>query len=663
MTLHGDRRVDDWFWMRDRTDPRVMAYLEAENAYTDAVMAHTKPLEDELYTEMLGRIKEDDDSPPVRRGEYWYYSRTEKGKAYPIYARKHGALDASEEIILDQNAEAEGKAFYQLGALAVSPDHRRLAILEDTNGYEDFVLRVKELDTGRWNDDSIAPLGFGLAWASDSATLFYTTTDAAKRSDSVWRHVLGDPRQQDVRVFHDPDPLFNVGVERDRSGRYVIITAGSFTQSEAWLVDAAVPASAPVVVRPRASEVEYEVCAGADRLFITTNLGGATNFAVYTAPFSAPSEWTPWQAHDAAVFVEGVLPLAEHIVVQQRMKGLRVLRVVELANADAHFVEFPEAAYGVDLGSNPEFAGHSMRFVYSSLITPPSTFDYDCRTRARVLVKQQEVPNYDPSQYAIERVEAVARDGTRVPISMVYKAPLVRDGSRPALLYAYGSYGATMEPTFSSARFSLVDRGFVYAIAHVRGGQEMGRPWYDDGKMMKKMNSFTDFIDAGRHLVAERITAPSRLAANGGSAGGLLMGAVVNLAPELWNAVVADVPFVDVINTMSDASIPLTAQEWEQWGNPAVEAEYRYMLRYSPYDNVAARAYPALLITSGVNDSRVAYWEPTKWTAKLRTLNIGTRPLLLKMNMGAGHGGRSRRYERIREQAFRYAFVIDQTPR
>ena len=660
--LHGDTRVDDYAWLRDRTNPDTIAYLEAENAYTAEVMRHTEPLQKTLYDEMLSRINEDDSQPPAPKDDWFYYSRTEKGKGYRIFCRKKGSLDAPEEVYFNQNAAAEGHEFYQLGALEVSPDHNLLALLVDTSGYEDFVLQVKDLRTGDMLADRIDPLGFGLAWASDSLTMYYVTTDSAKRGCQVWRHRLGENRELDTSIYRDDDVLFNVGVSRSRSGDFIFITSGSFTSGETWALDALAPASALRLIAPRASGMEYDVSHCGDWFYIVTNRDAAQNFKVMRAPVANPDRWEEWLPHRDDVFVEAVEVFEEFVVVQERQGGLRTMRVTDLRTAGAHYIAFPEPAYGVDLSLNPEYRTPLLRFTYSSLVTPNSVYDYDMATRTRELKKRDEVlGGYDPSAYAVERLMVPARDGALVPVSLVYQKPFAKDGERPLLLYAYGAYGYTMEPAFNSQRFSLVDRGFTFAIAHVRGGQEMGRGWYDDGKMRKKMNSFTDFIDCARYLVKERYTASDRLVANGASAGGLLMGAITNLAPELFHAVVADVPFVDVINTMLDASIPLTAQEWEQWGNPQDEADYRYMMGYSPYDNVERKAYPRVLVTSGITDSRVAFWEPAKWVAKLRSLKTDSNALLLKMNMGAGHGGSSGRYERLKEQAFRYAFILEQT--
>lgn len=661
-SLHGERRVDEYAHFRDRKHPETIPYLEAENAYTDAMTVHTKELEEQLYQEILGRIKEDDSGVPVLRDGWYYYSRTERGKQYPIFARKRGSLEAPEEIYFDQNREAEGYAFFQLAGMEVSPNHHLLAILVDTNGYEDFALRVKDLRTGAWLEDRVEKVSWGLAWANDNRTLFYMTFDSAKRGDKVWRHELGTPHAYDVMVYHDPDPLFNVNLHRDRSEAWIVMGSGSFTSSEVHVVPTDAPMTAPRMLAPRRPNVEYSVEGGAGYFYIHTN-DGAQNFKVMRARFGAtdPTQWEEWLPHRPAVYVEGVMPFKEHVVVMERREGLRRLRIHDVATRAVHEVEFPEAAYGVFPGANPEFNTRTVRFTYSSLVTPNSVYDYAMDTRTRELKKRDEVlGGYDPTQYVVERTTATARDGTQVPVSLVYRKGLARDGKRALLLYAYGSYGATTEPTFSSVRFSLIDRDITYAIAHVRGGEEMGRQWYDDGKMMRKMNTFTDFIDVAEHLVKEGYTSRDRIIAHGGSAGGLLMGVVANMRPDLFKVIVADVPFVDVINTMLDASIPLTAQEWEQWGNPQTPEHYRYMRRYSPYDNVQRQDYPRMLVVSGINDSRVAYWEPTKWVARLREMKTDQNPLLLRMQMGAGHGGGSGRYERYREMAFRYAFMIDQ---
>ncbi len=661
-TIHGDVLIDDYAWFRNRGNPAVIAHLEAENAYTEAMTAATQPLRDALYAELVGRIKETDLSVPTFDAPYWYYTRTEQGKPYPIYCRKLRSLEASEEVIFDQNAAAKGRKFFSLGGFEVSPNHQLLALLVDTTGYEDFTLRVKDLRTGKFLRDRKEKLGFGLAWASDNRTVFYMSTDSAKRGDRVWRHTIGTSVRQDVNVFHEPNVLFNVGVQRLRSGKFITISAGSFTQGDTRVIDAAHPSRPARLIAARRTGVEYDVEHGNGYFWIVTN-AGAPNFKVARVPDTAAdlSSWTDWLPPRADVFVENIAVFQNHAVVSERREGLRRLRVTTLATEATHDIAFPEAAYGVSLAGNPMFESSSLRFTYSSLVTPSTVFDYDMATRERSVKKTQEVlGGYDPTKYGVERRMARARDGVMVPVSLVYRLPLVRDGKRPLLEYAYGSYGANTEPTFSTNRVSLLDRGVIYAIAHIRGGQEMGRSWYDDGKMLKKKNTFTDFIDVGEYLVQEGYTSPDRMLANGGSAGGLLMGVVANMRPDLYKAIIAAVPFVDVINTMSDASIPLTAQEWEQWGNPSKADEYTYMRSYSPYENVERKSYPAMLVTSGLNDSRVAYWEPTKWVARLRELKTDSNPLLLRMNMGAGHGGSSGRYERLKEIAFDYAFMLEQ---
>ena len=659
-TLHGEVRVDDYFWLREKTNPEVTAYLEAENAYTTQKMKHTEALQDKLYQEMLGRIKETDLSVPVFDTGWWYYSRTEQGKNYPIFCRKRGSLSAPEEVYLDQNALAEGKKFHALGGVDVSPDGETLLYLEDLTAFREYTLYVKDLKTGKIVDQ-IPNVWNGTAWANDNKTFFYMTADSAKRGNTVWRHVIGTPREQDVKVFQEDNVLNNVGVQRSRSGKYVFITADGFTSSEWRIIPTANPTSEPRVVAARRPNVEYSVD-HADGFFLILTNDSATNFRIVKAPEDnpGPANWVDWLPHRDSVFVEGVDTFKNFVVVSERSGGLRRLRVADLKNNKTHYVTFPEKAYGVYPGGNPEFNTQTYRFSYSSLVTPNSVYDYDLATRKRELKKRQEIPSgYDANSYEVQRFMAPARDGVSVPVSVLLRKGTQLDGSHPLLLYAYGSYGFTLEPTFNSNVLSMVDRGFIYAIAHIRGGQEMGRRWYDDGKMLKKKNTFNDFIDVAEELIRRKYTTSERLVANGGSAGGLLMGAVANMRPDLFRAIVADVPFVDVINTMSDGSLPLTAQEWEQWGNPAVPEQYAYMRTYSPYDNVAAKDYPWMLVTTSLNDSQVMYWEPAKWVARLRSLKTDQNPLYLKTNMAGGHGGSSGRYERLHEAAFRYAFMLD----
>jgi oligopeptidase B len=658
-TLHGDVRVDDYSWLREKSNPAVIAYLDAENAWTAGGMKHTEELQERLYREMLGRIRETDLSVPYREAGWWYYTRTEQGKAYPIFARRRGTPQAAEEVYFDQNAAARGRQYHALGGMDVSPDGNLLLYLEDITAFREYTLYVKDLESGEILDQ-LDHVWNGTAWADDNRTFFYMTADAAKRGNAVWRHVIGTPREQDVRVFEEDDVLNNVSVSRSRSGKYVFIPSEGFTSSEWRVIPTAHPTAEPRVVAPRRPGVEYSVDHAEGDFLIYTN-ADAVNFRVARAPeeHPDPEHWTDWLPHRDSVFVESVDAFKGFVVVSERVGGLRRLRVTDLRSGTSHYITFPESAYGVFPAANPEFDTQLYRFSYSSLVTPSSVYDYNVGTRRRTLLKRQEIPSgFRASAYEVRRFFAPARDGMRIPVSLLMKRGSTLDGRSPALLYAYGSYGATMEPTFNSNVLSLVDRGFVYAIAHIRGGQEMGRRWYDDGKMLNKLNSFHDYIDVAEELVRRKYSDSSRMVAIGGSAGGLLVGAVANMRPDLFRAVVADVPFVDVINTMLDGSLPLTAQEWEQWGNPRIREQYEYMMRYSPYDNVRPQGYPWMLVTTSLNDSQVMYWEPAKWVARLRATRTDQHPLYLKTNMAGGHGGSSGRYDRLRETAFRYAFML-----
>jgi len=658
--LHEEQRVDNYFWLREKSDPEVLNYLEAENAYTAAGMKHTEALQETLYKELIGRIKETDTAVPYRRDGYWYYTRTEQGKAYPIYCRRKGTLDAPEEIYLDQNELAKDRKFHAFGGMDVSPDGRTLLYLEDLTAFREYTLYVKDLTTGGIVD-SIPDVWNGTAWADDNRTFFYMRADAAKRGYQVWRHVVGDARQHDALVFQETDVLNTVSVDRSRSGRFVFIPSEGFTSSEWRAIPTAAPVSAPIVIAPRRRNVEYSIDHGNGLFYMLTN-EQARNFKVVVAPDRDPASavWRDWLPHRVAAFVEQVDVFERFVVVLERRGGLRRLRVTDLTSKDTHDIPFPETAYGVFPSGNPEFSTELFRFTYSSFVTPPSVYDYNMRSRLRALKKRQEIPSgFTPTKYEVQRRMARARDGVLVPVSLLLPRGARLDGSNPLLLYAYGSYGFASEPAFNPAVFSLVDRGMIFAIAHVRGGQEMGRQWYDDGKMLRKMNTFHDFIDAAEYLVKSGYTRPDRLVANGASAGGLLMGAVANLRPDLFKAIVAEVPFVDVINTMLDESLPLTAQEWEQWGNPTDPEHYAYMRQYSPYDNIEQQAYPWMLVTTSFNDSQVMYWEPAKWVAKLRATKTDANPFYFKINLAGGHGGSSGRYDRLREVAFRYAFMLD----
>lgn len=655
--LHGDRRQDDYFWLRHRDDPEVRAYLEAENAYTELVMAPTAAFQAGLYREMLARIKEDDQTVPYRRGAWLYYARTEKGKQYPIHCRTAGP-GAPEMVTLDLNRLAEGHAFLALGVYEVSDDGRRLAYSLDLTGYRDYTLVVKDLATGELLPDRIEHVS-SAAWAADGRTLFYVTEDAAKRPWRLWRHRLGEPA--DDLVYEEADELFRVGVWRSRSRALLFLGVESHTATEVRFLPAAEPTAPWRLVAPREADHEYAVDHGGDRLWIRTNGNGARNFRVVTAPLDAPGpeHWTEVVPHREDVVLEDLDVFADYWVLHERVDGLPRLRVTGLADGAAHHIEFAEPAYDVTGEGNAEFVTGIYRFRYESPITPPSVFDYDMATRARILRKRTEVlGGFDPDRYRVERLHATAPDGVRVPVSLVAPRHAPRDGTSPLLLVGYGAYGAPYPVTFSSARLSLLDRGVTVAIAHVRGGGELGKRWHDAGRMLAKRNTFTDFIAVAEHLVQHGYTARDRLVIEGASAGGLLIAAVLNLRPDLCRAAVLRVPFVDVINTMLDESLPLTVGEFEEWGNPKVRAHYEYLKTYCPYSNVRPQPYPAILVRTSFYDSQVMYWEPAKWVARLRALKTDDNVLLLKCNMNAGHGGASGRYDALRELAFDYAFIL-----
>jgi len=660
-TLHGDVRIDNYYWLRERSNPDVIAYLEAENEYTTAVMKHTEPLQQKLYDELLGRIKETDLSVPVKIDDYYYYKRTEEGKQYPIHVRKSGSLDAPEEIILDENALAAGFEYFSIDAFETSPDHQLLAYAADTSGSEQYTIYVKNLATGEMYADQIPHTYANIAWANDNRTIFYSTLDHAKRPDKLYRHTLGGDPQNDKLIYHEKDEAFWLYIHRTKSKAYLLLELASETTSEVHYLPADRPNGEFKVIHPRQDKLEYSVDHHDNRFLIVTN-DNAQNFKLVAAPVTDPARknWTEIIPHRAAVKIDRIDVFADFMAVYERENGLRQISVHDLVGMKTHRVEFPEEVYTFYTEDNPDFNSQLLRFTYTSMITPKSVYDYNMKTHERELKKQEEVlGGYDPTEYHTERIFATAADSTRIPISLVYRKGLVKNGANPLLLYGYGSYGSSSEPRFASSALSYLDRGFVYARAHVRGGGEMGRYWYEEGKLLHKKNTFTDFIACAEHLIAEGYTASDRLAIGGGSAGGLLIGAVVNMRPDLFKAAVADVPFVDVINTMADPTIPLTVIEYDEWGNPADEEYYRYMLSYSPYDNVAAQSYPNLLITAGLNDPRVQYWEPAKWTAKLRALKTGNNLLILKTNMGAGHMGASGRYNYLKEYAFEIAFVLD----
>lgn len=659
--IHSDIRVDEYAWLRDRDDPAVIAYLEAENRYTESVMRPTEDLQQRLFEEMRARIKETDLSVPEPLGDWLYYSRTEAGAQYPIYCRRRTADGSPEQIILDLNPLAEGRSYFRLGAFEVSPDHRLLAWSSDTSGAESFTLRIRDLTTGEELSESIGNLSASVAWANDSATLFYVVLDAARRPCRLYRHRLGSDASTDALVYFEADEAFFLDVNRTRSKAYLLMELSSHSTSEVRFASADRPEDPFEVVVPRRPGVEYGVSHHGDRLFITTN-DEAPNFRLVSAPVSNPSKalWVPVLPYRPAVRVDGTDAFRDHLVVYEREAGLRQVRILDLTTGVEHLIPFPEPVYSVHEHENPEFDTTLLRFTYTSMVTPSAVVDYDMRARSWTVRKQTEVlGGYDPSLYRSERLFATAPDGIRVPVSLVYKLPFEQSGSRPLWLTGYGAYGISYDPSFSSNSLTLLDRGFVVAIAHVRGGEEMGRDWYESGKLLAKRNSFTDFIAAAEHLVAEGYTAPGRLVINGGSAGGLLMGAVTNLRPDLFAAVVAEVPFVDVVNTMLDASLPLTVIEYDEWGNPNDAEAYACIRSYSPYDNVETTGYPHMLVTAGLHDPRVAYWEPAKWVARLRARKTDGNRLLLRTNMAAGHGGASGRWDYLREVAFKYAFVLE----
>jgi oligopeptidase B len=662
--------------MRYREDAAVIEHLEAENAYTAASLAHTEELQDALYKEMRLRIKEADSSVPVRRGAFEYYTRTEQGQQYSIYCRQQG--NGPEEILLDVNALAAGHEFCKVANVDVSPNGRYLAYAVDFNGSEHFELRIKDLHTGQLLPERIEHTYYSLEWANDNATLFYNTLDSASRPYRIWRHTLGTDSASDVMIHEETDESYFTWVRKSRSGAYLFINVQNNTTSE-WRYASADQPAEFVMFATRQPHVEYKLDhhttirhsfasqgASAGRFLILTN-ENAQNFKLMECDVAqtAKEHWRELIPHRAEVLLDNLEVFQDYLVLLEREGGLKQLRVTNPHGQNARRVAFPEPVYTYwltnwyETDQNPEYETHTLRFTYSSLITPDSVIDYGLADGSWVVRKRQEVPGYDADQFVSERLLATASDGAQVPISIVYKRGSVKDGGTPLFLYAYGSYGATVEPQFSSNRLSLLERGVTCALAHIRGGSEMGRAWYENGKLQHKKNTFTDFIACAEHLIAQGYTSANKLAIMGVSAGGLLMGAVTTLRPDLFKCVVAKVPFVDVINTMNDPSIPLTVIEWEEWGNPAKPDDFAYMLSYSPYDNVQARAYPDLLVTGGLNDPRVAYWEPAKFVAKLRELKTDPNRLLLKTNMGAGHGGASGRFDYLQEIALEYAFMLD----
>jgi oligopeptidase B len=660
VTMHGDTRDDPYYWLRERATPEVIAYLGAENTYLEQSLEHTQPLQQQIYAEMRARIKEVDASVPVQRDDYFYYTRMEQGKQYAIHCRKHASLDAPEQVLLDQNALAEGHCYFQLGVFKVSPNHQLLAYSIDIAGSEIYTIFFKDLATGALLPDQITNAYYGVEWANDNRTLFYNTLDDALRAYKAFRHTLGSSPAEDVLMYHEADEAFYLNITKTRSSAYVLITLESTTSTEVRFAPADQPHADFAVVQSRLPNVEYSVDHHGEDFLIVTNQQ-AQNFKLVTAPIATPG-WEHWRElipHRTDVLIDGIDVFHDYLAVYERAGGLKRIRVSQPDGGAPCYVQFPEPVYSFTPGPNEQFGTSTLRFTYTSLVTPDSVIDYDMRAGNWELKKQDEIAGYDPAGFTSERIYATSADGARVPISLVRKKGVAHNGSSPVLLYGYGSYGYTIEPAFDSKRLSLLERGVVFAIAHIRGGSDMGRAWYDDGKLLHKRNSFTDLIACAEHLIAEGYTSRARLAIMGGSAGGLLVGATVTMRPDLFKAVIAHVPFVDVLNTMSDPSIPLVVPEYQQWGNPANPAEYEYMKSYSPYDNVAATDYPHMLVTAGLNDPRVAYWEPAKWVARLRATKTDQNLLLLRTNMSTGHFGASGRYDELKEVAQEWAFLID----
>ncbi|WP_167618087.1 S9 family peptidase [Maribellus sediminis] len=662
LTIHGDTRIDNYYWLNERENPEVIAYLEAENAYKDEVMKPTEVLQEKLYDEIKSKIKEEDESVPYKKNGYYYYSKTEAGKEYYLLCRKKGSLDAEEEVLLDVNQLAEGYEYYAVGSYSVSKDNKILAFGVDTLSRRKYTIYFKNLETGELLEDAIPLTTGGAVWANDSKTVYYTLKDdVTLRSEKIMKHTLGTPVEDDRVTYYEADETFDVFIYKSKTDDYLIIGSESTLTSEYRYLDANHPEGEFKVIQPRIRELEYSVDQVEDYFYIRTNLD-AQNFRLMRTPLNATEKehWEEVIPHRDDVYFSDFDVFKDYLVLTERKEGISNIRVMPW-KGEEYFIDFDEEVYSVHSSINMDFDTEVFRFNYTSMTTPISTFDFNMKTKERTLLKEQEVlGGYDKNNYATKRIYATAMDGTKIPMSIVYKKGVQKDGNNPALIYGYGSYGHTIDPSFSVARLPLLDRGFVYAIAHIRGSQIYGRQWYEDGKLLNKMNTFTDFNDCAQFLIDEGYTNSEKLFALGGSAGGLLMGACINLKPELYKGVIAAVPFVDVVTTMLDESIPLTTGEFDEWGNPKEEKYYYYMKSYSPYDNVVAKDYPAMLVTTGLHDSQVQYWEPAKWVAKLRDLKTDDNLLIFHINMDYGHGGASGRFEWIKETALEYAFILDQ---
>ena len=672
LSIHGDTRVDNYYWMKlsdeqknaktpDEHTQEVVNYLETENTYKDEVLGHLSGFQDKLFDEIVGRIKQTDMSVPYKYNGYYYITRYEEGKEYPIYSRKKGSLEAEEEIMLNVNDLAKDYDFYSIGGRSVSPNNKIVAYGEDTLSRRIYNIKFKNLETGELLEDQIPNCTGGLTWANDNKTVFYTIKDDALRAYKIMRHTLGTDYKDDVEIYHESDDTFGTYVYKTKSEKYIVIGSYATVSTEYRILEADNPNGEFRLFQERERDHEYGIAHIDDKWYIRTNKDGASNFKIMTCNESETSKgsWTNFIDHRDDVFVSDFDLFKNYMVISERIEGITNLKIHPW-EGEGHYVDFGEDSYLAYTSVNPDFDTDIVRLGYTSLTTPNSTYDYDVNSKSLELLKQQEVVgDFNADDYASERIYATAEDGTKIPISIVYKKGFKKDGVSPVLLYGYGSYGASMDPYFSSVRLSLLDRGFAFAIAHIRGGQEMGRAWYDNGKLLKKKNTFTDFIDCGKHLVNNKYASEDMLFAMGGSAGGLLMGAVMNMAPDLWKGVISAVPFVDVVTTMLDSSIPLTTGEYDEWGNPNEKEYYEYIKSYSPYDNVEAKNYPATLVTTGYHDSQVQYWEPAKWVAKLRELKTDNNPLIMHCNMDAGHGGQSGRFRRYKETALEYAFMLD----
>lgn len=664
LVKHKDVRIDNYYWLNDRENPEVIDYLKAENDYTKQVMLHTEDFQKALFEEMKGRIKEDDTSVPYKLNGYWYITRFEKGQDYPVYTRKKETLDAVEEILFDCNQMAKGFAFFNLGSMSISPDNTMASFSVDTVGRRQYTIQIKNLVTGEIYADKIENTTSSSTWANDNKTLFYCMKDAVTlRSEKIFKHKLHTESSEDIEVFYEADETFNTFVYKTKSKKYIVIGSSSTVSSEYRILNADTPDAEFKIFQKRKRDFEYSIAHYSDNFYIISNCDSATNFKLLKTP-ETKTEKRYWQdviPHRNEVLIEDIEIFKDYLVVNERENGLNNLRIMSWDGKEDYYLPFESETYTTYISNNPDFESDVLRYAYNSLTSPSSVIDYNFKTKQSEIKKEQEVlgGKFQKENYESKRIWATARDGVKVPISLVYKKGTKLDGTSPLLQYAYGSYGSTIDPSFSTVRLSLLDRGFIYAIAHIRGGEYLGRDWYENGKLLTKLNTFYDFIDCSKYLIEQKYTSKKHLYAYGGSAGGLLMGAVINMNPELYNGVIAAVPFVDVVTTMLDDTIPLTTGEYDEWGNPNKKEYYDYMKSYSPYDNVVSKNYPNLLVTTGLHDSQVQYWEPAKWVAKLRELKTDANKLLLFTDMDAGHGGASGRFESLKEVALEYAFLLD----